>query len=237
MWTHKKTIITIEQYRLVQKLGLGCTVGFQSHDVMAGSRGGGRRWYRQLLGWQMFLIIRWEMTLACVCVCIDRGLSPATCEKIYIDTARYLDTYGVHMFPATWVSSLSVLTALGSFWLCLQYFDVVGLMPLPPHHLLVYRNSEWFNFLVPAYWGWPGKEAVKWVSACSGYWHQRADVPNFRSQWMKSGLSSVISSPSWCHEWCLSTRQAPRLVNRGLRGKWHLSWHVRCESACLYRAS
>jgi len=37
---------------------------------------------------------------------VDRGLSPATCEKIYIDTARYLDTYGVHMFPATWVSSL-----------------------------------------------------------------------------------------------------------------------------------
>lgn len=37
--------------------------------------------------------------------CVDRGLSPATCEKIYIDTARYLDTYGVHIFPATWVSS------------------------------------------------------------------------------------------------------------------------------------
>jgi len=40
-----------------------------------------------------------------------RGLSPATCEKIYIDTARYLDTYGVHMFPATWVSSVYCFTA------------------------------------------------------------------------------------------------------------------------------
>jgi len=31
-----------------------------------------------------------------------RGLSPATCEKLYIDTARYLTSYGVHLFPATW---------------------------------------------------------------------------------------------------------------------------------------
>jgi len=47
--------------------------------------------------------MRLLMTVLC---CVDRGLSPATCEKIYIDTARYLDTYGVHMFPATWVSTL-----------------------------------------------------------------------------------------------------------------------------------
>ena len=28
---------------------------------------------------------------------------------------------------------------------------MVQLMPLPPHHLLLQKNSEWFTFLVPSY--------------------------------------------------------------------------------------
>jgi hypothetical protein len=39
-----------------------------------------------------------------MCILFYRGLSPATCEKIYIDTARYLDSYGMQPFTATWVS-------------------------------------------------------------------------------------------------------------------------------------
>jgi len=40
---------------------------------------------------------------------------------------------------------------------------MVQLMPLPPHHLLLQQNPEWFTFLVPAYTGCPGKKAVKRV--------------------------------------------------------------------------
>ena len=35
------------------------------------------------------------------------------------------------------------------------------LMPLPPHHLLLQQNPEWFILLVPAYEGYRGKKAVK----------------------------------------------------------------------------
>jgi len=31
-------------------------------------------------------------------------------------------------------------------------------MPLPPHHLLLQQNPEWFTFLVPACPGCPGKK-------------------------------------------------------------------------------
>ena len=32
---------------------------------------------------------------------------------------------------------------------------MVQLMPLPPHHLLLQYNPEWFTFPVPAYAGCP----------------------------------------------------------------------------------
>jgi len=38
---------------------------------------------------------------------------------------------------------------------------MVQLMSLPPHHLLLHKNSEWFTFLVPAYPGCPGNKAFK----------------------------------------------------------------------------
>ena len=38
---------------------------------------------------------------------------------------------------------------------------MVQLMPLPPHHLLLQQNPEWFILLEPAYPGGPGKKAVK----------------------------------------------------------------------------
>jgi len=40
---------------------------------------------------------------------------------------------------------------------------MVKLMLLPPHHLLLQQNPEWFTFLGPIYPGCPGKRAVKWV--------------------------------------------------------------------------
>ena len=45
--------------------------------------------------------------------------------------------------------------------------NMVQLMPLPPHHLWIHQNPDWFNlsvFLVPVYPGCPRKEAVKRVS-------------------------------------------------------------------------
>jgi len=40
---------------------------------------------------------------------------------------------------------------------------MVQLMPLPPHHLLLKDNPEWFTFLMPTYLGCLGKKAVKWM--------------------------------------------------------------------------
>jgi len=40
---------------------------------------------------------------------------------------------------------------------------VVQSIPLPPRHLLLLKNRNGFAFLVLAYPGCPGKEAVKWV--------------------------------------------------------------------------
>ena len=39
-------------------------------------------------------------------------------------------------------------------------------MPLPPHHLLLQQNPEWFILLVLAYPGCPGKKAVKCLCVC-----------------------------------------------------------------------
>jgi len=39
-------------------------------------------------------------------------------------------------------------------------FHMVQLMPLPPHHLLLQQNPEWFTFLVLAYPGCPGKRPL-----------------------------------------------------------------------------
>ena len=43
---------------------------------------------------------------------------------------------------------------------------MVQLMPLPPHHLFLQQNPEWFILLVPAYPGCPGKKAVKQLCVC-----------------------------------------------------------------------
>ena len=37
---------------------------------------------------------------------------------------------------------------------------MVQLMPLPPRHLLLQQNPEWFILLVPAYPGCPGKRPL-----------------------------------------------------------------------------
>jgi len=52
-------------------------------------------------------------------------------------------------------------------WLCLKQgandFHMVQLMPLPPHHLLLQENPEWFTFLVLACPGCPGEKVVEWI--------------------------------------------------------------------------
>ena len=47
---------------------------------------------------------------------------------------------------------------------------MVQLMRLPPHHLLLQQNPEWFILLVPAYPGCPGKKAVKRLCMCVCVW-------------------------------------------------------------------
>ena len=39
---------------------------------------------------------------------------------------------------------------------------IVQLMPLPPHHLLLQQNPEWFILLVPTHLGSPEQRVVKW---------------------------------------------------------------------------
>jgi len=46
---------------------------------------------------------------------------------------------------------------------------MVQLMPLSPHHLLLHQHPEWFNLLVPAYQGCPGKEVIKRVFVCQSH--------------------------------------------------------------------
>ena len=41
---------------------------------------------------------------------------------------------------------------------------MVQLMPLPPHHVLLPQNQEWFILLLTAYPGHSGKKAVKQVA-------------------------------------------------------------------------
>ena len=43
---------------------------------------------------------------------------------------------------------------------------MVQLMPLPPHHLLLQQNPEWFILLVAAHLGYPGKKAAKRLYVC-----------------------------------------------------------------------
>jgi len=45
-------------------------------------------------------------------------------------------------------------------------FHVIQLMPLPPIISCFVKINNGFTFLVPAYLGCPGKEAIKWVFVC-----------------------------------------------------------------------
>ena len=49
-WKFNRAYDTAEQYLFVRRIGLGYTVGFLRRDVTARSRGGGRRWCKQLSG-------------------------------------------------------------------------------------------------------------------------------------------------------------------------------------------
>ena len=44
---------------------------------------------------------------------------------------------------------------------------MVQLMPLPPHHLLLQQNPEWFILLVPTHLGCPRKRVIK--QSCNFY--------------------------------------------------------------------
>jgi len=59
------------------------------------------------------------------------------------------------------------------------------LMPLPTYHLLLHKNAEWLAFMVPAYLGCPGKEAIKQVTTkitqVSDSQHEDCRVPFLRN--------------------------------------------------------
>jgi len=70
----------------------------------------------------------------------------------------------------TWTQHLHNVKPLNYCWgtgmvICLEWgandLHMVQLMLLPPHHLLLQQNPEWFTFLVPAYPGCPWKKAPK----------------------------------------------------------------------------
>ena len=54
--------------------------------------------------------------------------------------------------------------------ICLQLgandLHMVKLMPLPPHHLLLQQNTEWYMFLVPVCPGGLGKKPLNVVLVC-----------------------------------------------------------------------
>ena len=58
---------------------------------------------------------------------------------------------------------------------------MVQLMPLPPRHLLLQQNPEWFILLVPAYPGCPGKKAVKRLCVCVKYYTTQRQRPRYNS--------------------------------------------------------
>jgi len=47
-------------------------------------------------------------------------------------------------------------------------FHMVQLMPMPPNHFWFIKIQNDLTFLVSAYPGCPGKEAVKWVAVMKG---------------------------------------------------------------------
>jgi len=63
---------------------------------------------------------------------------------------------------ARWASGLEKLSGVVLAWLSVWSevqidLHMFQLMPLPPHHLLLQQNPEWFTFLVMAYPSCPGK--------------------------------------------------------------------------------
>ena len=117
--------------------------------------------------------------------------------------------------------------------ICLEWgandLHMVQLMPLPPHHLLLQQNPEWFILLVPAYPGCPGKKAVKRLCVCVCvfiHWHTSVLAETF------AGHLHLTSEKDW------TERQLP-LWTWSAKQCWHgwffctntpliLSWHEWC---------
>ena len=58
---------------------------------------------------------------------------------------------------------------------------MVQQMPLPPRHLLLQQNPEWFILLVLAYPGCPGKKAVKRLCVCDD-WRKGVILPFYKGK-------------------------------------------------------
>jgi len=61
---------------------------------------------------------------------------------------------------------------------------MVQLMPLPPQHVLLQYNPEWFTFMVRAYPGCPGKRPLNGCSvvvvnfeAVTAHWFSQYNLP------------------------------------------------------------
>jgi len=101
-------------------------------------------------------------------------------NKLHVQTNALTDKYTIHFLHKTvnMINHLPSNTAFIALTLLLGLQEghpafkknleqgandlyMVQLMPLPPHHLLLQQNPEWFTFLMLAYPGCPGIKAVK----------------------------------------------------------------------------
>jgi len=74
---------------------------------------------------------------------------------------------------------------------------MVQLMPLPPHHLLLQQNLEWFILLVLAYLGCPGKRLLKFVCVCVPIkYHQ---YRQYQSLSVFLNITFAVWNPCHCH--------------------------------------
>jgi len=76
-------------------------------------------------------------------------------------------------------NSSDVVLAWLSLWSKVQSTYCSNDAKLPPHHLLLHENLELLTFLMSAYPGCPGKEAVKW-----NYW---LGIKGAERQWRRKG--------------------------------------------------
>ena len=97
-------------------------------------------------------------------------------SSLLLAAAFCLANAGLQCFDVCWLGGMKSIRPVKNmeWWgagmvVCLERgandLHMVQLMPLPPRHLLLQQNPEWFILLVPAYPGCPGKRPLN-VCVC-----------------------------------------------------------------------